>query len=143
MNVISSTLRALLGILPVTFCLAGVYVLAQNPSRPSQETTTTPTELRPPSIRERQMIMRQMELEAGRPRTPEEEKLALEQIAEDYSRIQAINNKMMADTFSKKNPNYTHIAESLAEIRKRAVRLTPALLLKKSFAVVTVFRWYS
>lgn len=76
-----------------------------------------------PSIRERQMRMSQMEREAARPRTPEEERLALIQIAEDYERIQIVHNKMMAAVFSAAVPDYGNIAAATAEVGKRAGRL--------------------
>jgi hypothetical protein len=95
-------------------------------------TGRTPDNLRPPSIRERQMVMRQMEAEAATPRTPEEERLALEQIADDYSKIQIINNKMMGVTIPSKAPDYKYIGETVSEIKKRADRLKLNLRLPKA-----------
>ncbi|HEX6622750.1 MAG TPA: hypothetical protein VF064_03505 [Pyrinomonadaceae bacterium] len=77
----------------------------------------------PPSIRERQFKMHEMEREAAHRRTPEEERLALAQIAEDYERIQLVNNKMMAAAFGAAAPDYGNIATVTAEIGKRAGRL--------------------
>ncbi|HKO59729.1 MAG TPA: hypothetical protein VJV03_01100 [Pyrinomonadaceae bacterium] len=76
-----------------------------------------------PSVRERQFRMLEMELEAANARTPEEQKLALEQIAEDYKQIQLINNKMMAASIPAREPNFLNISQSLSEIRKLANRL--------------------
>ena len=76
-----------------------------------------------PSIRERQFQMLEMEREAANPRTPEEQKIALEQIADDYKQIQLINNKMMGASMQARELNYLNISQSLSEIRKRANRL--------------------
>jgi hypothetical protein len=70
-----------------------------------------------------------MEREAARPRTTEEEKLALAQIAEDYQRIQLINNRMMSGAMSRPVPNFKDIAETTAEIRRRANRMRDNLRL--------------
>lgn len=70
-----------------------------------------------------------MEREAARPRTSEEEKLALTQIAEDYQRIQLINNRMMSGAMSRPVPNFKDIAEATAEIGRRANRLKDNLRL--------------
>jgi hypothetical protein len=87
---------------------------------PGKRTSGAP---QPPSIRERQFKMHEMEREAARRRTPEEERLALAQIAEDYERIQVVNNKMMASAFGAAPPDYGNIASVTAEIGKRAGRL--------------------
>lgn len=80
-------------------------------------------ELRPPSIRERQFTMMELEREAAKPLTPEEQKLALSQIAEDYKQIQIVNNKMMTAVMGSDTPKYVNVIETLGEIRKRATRL--------------------
>lgn len=80
-------------------------------------------ELRPPSIRDRQFRMMEMEREVAQPLTPEEQKLALSQIAEDYKQIQVINNKMMAAVMGSDKPKYVNVIETLGEIRNRASRL--------------------
>ena len=85
-----------------------------------------------PSIRERQFKILEMEREAAKPRTTEEEKLALAQIAEDYERIQIINNKMMSKTMPAAAPDYASIADTTAEIRKRASRLRDNLRLPQA-----------
>ncbi len=90
--------------------------------------------LRPPSIRERQFKMAELEREAVQPRTEEELKLALEQVAEDYKRIQIINNRMMSATMSTNSPDYGGIVATTAEIRKRASRIRENLRLPKADA---------
>jgi len=84
---------------------------------------------RPPSIRERQFKINEMEREAAKLRTPEEERLALAQIAEDFEQIQIINNKMMSATMRSASPDYARIAETTAEIKKRTRRLRDNLRL--------------
>jgi hypothetical protein len=65
-----------------------------------------------------------MEIDASKPQpTAEQKRLALAQIAEDYAQIQIINNKMMSTTFRTTVPNYASIAETTAEIGKRAGRI--------------------
>ena len=86
---------------------------------------------RPPSIREREFKVLEMEREAAKPRTPEEEKLALAQIAEDFQKIQVINNKMMGATMRAAVPDYARIAEVTAEIKMRANRLKENLRLAR------------
>lgn len=102
------------------------------PVRPSPGGLKAPQQQKAPNIRERQFKMLEMEREAAKPRTPEEEKLALAQIAEDYERIQVINNKMMGATMSRSKPDYGVIAETTAEIKKRAKRILDNLRLPKA-----------
>ena len=59
----------------------------------------------------------------ARPRTPDEERRAVAQIAEHFDRIQVVNNKMMAAAFGAAAPDYGNIASVTAEIGKRAGRL--------------------
>jgi hypothetical protein len=91
----------------------------------------TPASVRPPSIRQRSILMRQMETEAAQPRTPEEEQLAMSQIADDYTNIQVINNKMMGTVIPSTAPDFKYIGSTISEIRKRADRLHLNLRLSK------------
>jgi hypothetical protein len=93
----------------------GVGEPARNPAPREQPSN--------PGIRERQFRMLEMEREAANPITPEEQKIALEQIADDYKQIQLINNKMMGASMQAREPNYLNISQALSEIRKRANRL--------------------
>jgi hypothetical protein len=94
-----------------------------SPTVPAGGARTSET-TQPPSILERQYLMRSMELEARRaPLTPEQKRLALAQIADDYAQIQVINNKMMGTVMKAPVPNYASIAETMAEIAKRAGRI--------------------
>ena len=98
-------------------------------ARPSPTGGVVPEMPRQPSIRERQLKVIEMERAAARVRTPEEEKLALAQIAEDYEKIQVVNNKMMAATIPAANPDYARVAEVTAEIKQRASRMKENLRL--------------
>jgi hypothetical protein len=91
-----------------------------------------PRNQKPPSVREREFKVLEMEREAAKPRTPAEEKLALAQIAEDFERIQVINNKMMSAAMSAAKPDYASIAGTTAEIKKRASRIRDNLRLPKA-----------
>ncbi|MEO8435230.1 MAG: hypothetical protein ABI596_10070 [Pyrinomonadaceae bacterium] len=102
------------------------------PVRPTPGGLKTPPAQRAPSIREREFKINEMEREAAKPRTSEEEKLALAQIAEDYERIQTINNRMMSTTMPAAAPDYASIADTTAEIRKRAKRMLDNLRLPKA-----------
>jgi hypothetical protein len=93
--------------------------------------------LRLPSVRERQLKMDEIEREAARPRTKEEERLALSQIAEDFKRIQILNNKMMSTTMTAATPDYENVANTTAEIRKRANRIRNNLSLPNAVSEET------
>lgn len=94
--------------------------------RPSTPSSRTPP---PPGLGAWEFKVPHMEREAARPRTSEEEKLALAQIAEDYQRIQLINNRMMSGAMSRPAPNFKDIAEATAEIKRRANRMRDNLRL--------------
>jgi hypothetical protein len=97
--------------------------------RPNTPTSRTPPSQPPPGLEAWEFKIPHMEREAARPRTSEEEKLALSQIAEDYQRIQLINNRMMSGAMSAPVPNFKDIAEATAEIRRRANRIRDNLRL--------------
>lgn len=97
--------------------------------RPSTPTSRTPPPQPPPGLGAWEFKIPHMEREAARPRTSEEEKLALTQIAEDYQRIQLINNRMMSGAMSRPVPNFKDIAEATAEIERRANRMRDNLRL--------------
>jgi hypothetical protein len=120
----------------VSLLLAASAVSAQQGdptgrTRPSPTGGAVPEAARQPSIRERQLKIIEMEREATKARTPEQEKLALAQIAEDFEKIQVINNKMMAATMPAVGPDYGRVAEVTAEIKMRANRMKENLRLPK------------
>lgn len=91
--------------------------------RPAGSAPATQPQTHGPSIRERQLVMSGMEKEAARPADERKPALPLEQIAEDFERIQAVNNRMMAAVMRSDAPDYRLVSDSTAEIRKRAARL--------------------
>lgn len=97
--------------------------------RPNTPTSRTPPPQPPPGLGAWEFKIPHMEREAARPRTSEEEKLALTQIAEDYQRIQLINNRMMSGAMSRPVPIFKDIAEATAEIKRRANRMRDNLRL--------------
>lgn len=112
------------------------------PHRPPGEGTRSPTHRpiseAPPSIRERQLKMRDMEDELSRPepvRRPSEEAMA--EVAQDYRRIQLVNNQMMGKVMPAAAPDYKLIEESAGEIRKIAERLRHNLMLPEPAAAPT------
>lgn len=100
-------------------------------TRPSPSGGSVPEMPRQPSIRERQLKIIEMEREAAKVRTPEQEKLALAEIAEDFEKIQVINNKMMAATMPAATPDYAKIVEDTGEIKTRATRMKENLRLSR------------
>ena len=97
--------------------------------RPPNTTSTLPREAHAPSIRERQLIMDGMEREAARPPAERRQSLPLRQIAEDFERMQSVNNRMMAAVIGSASPDYGLVSDATAEIRKRAERLRSSLSL--------------
>jgi hypothetical protein len=98
-------------------------------ARPNTPISKNPPPQPPPGLEAWEFKIPHMEREAARPRTSEEEKLAMAQIAEDYQRIQLINNRMMSDAMSKSALNFDNIAEVTAEIKRRANRMRENLRL--------------
>jgi hypothetical protein len=84
---------------------------------------SVPRETRPPSIRDRQTVMDGMQREAARPQAEGRASLPLGQIAEDFERIQTVNNRMMVAVMRSDSPDYGLVSEATSEIRKRAARL--------------------
>jgi hypothetical protein len=119
--------------IPISFFLLPVAVAglsnsvcaqARRPTAAPPPGSSSNPNTQPPSILERQYLMRAIEIDASKPPpTAEQKRLALAQIAEDYTQIQIINNKMMSATFRAPVPNYASIAETTAEIGKRAGRI--------------------
>ncbi len=100
------------------------------PARRAPSFSTTPRPPDPTSIRERQASMRSAEKAASRKSPPPEQaRLALAQIGEDYRRIQAINNQMLGAAVASPALDYRGITEATREIGKRAARLKSNLVL--------------
>jgi hypothetical protein len=134
----SSTVIRLALLAATILLLIAPAVSAQRPgeapngaARPSPNGGRVPEMPRQPSIRERQLKIIEMERSAAKVRTPEEEKLALAQISEDYEKMQVVNNKMMAATMPATMPDYGRVAEVTAEIKMRANRMKENLRLAK------------
>ncbi|HLM57277.1 MAG TPA: hypothetical protein VK422_14280 [Pyrinomonadaceae bacterium] len=98
-----------------------------SPRRPNPP----PRETQAPSIGERMRIMREMQREAARPRGVSLLRLPMEQIAEDFERLQAVNNRMLGAVMPAAEPDYGLIAGSAAEMKKRASRLKSNLPLPR------------
>lgn len=60
--------------------------------------------------------------------TPER-RAALKQIAEDFRDMQGLNNKMMADAWSREELDYKYISDTVSQIRGKATRLKTTLSL--------------
>lgn len=119
---------------------AAVHAQGRRPvpsgGRPTDPATrpTKPHELpsAPPSVREREFLLRGMEEEAKKPPPEEQRRLAMQQIAEDYREIQQINNRMMAAAMKKGAAlDYGQISNVTSEIKRRAVRLRDNITLPR------------
>lgn len=121
-------------VFPIVAYLAPATVSAQTehrrPAGRPVVTNTSPS--RKPSIRERQLIMDEMAREAGRPRSTEEKRIALAQIADDFQQIQIVNNKMMGAAMKAATLDYEQIASATGEIKKRASRIKSNLELPRA-----------
>jgi hypothetical protein len=100
-------------------------------ARPSPTGGGIPEAARQPSVRERQYKIIEMERELAKVRTPEQEKLALAQIGEDFEKLQVVNNCLMSATMRAVKPDYANVAETASEIRMRAKRMSDNLRLTK------------
>lgn len=98
-----------------------------SPRRPNPP----PRETQAPSIGERMRVMREMQREAARPRGASMLRLPMEQIAEDFERLQTVNNRMLGAVMPAQEPDYGLIAGSVAEMKKRATRLKSNLPLPR------------
>ncbi|HEU4594160.1 MAG TPA: hypothetical protein VFS10_03245 [Pyrinomonadaceae bacterium] len=101
------------------------------PPRRTPNFSSLPRQPDPASIRERQSSMRSAETAAARKAAqPEQAKLALAQIGEDYRHIQVLNNQMLKSAVVSKGAlDYKSISETTKEIGKRAARLKTNLVL--------------
>ncbi|MBC8031241.1 MAG: hypothetical protein H7Z16_14095 [Pyrinomonadaceae bacterium] len=135
----AKSLRIVSAVLPAVFMLIllpsiNAQERREPPSgaaRPSPTGGGIPEAPRQPSIRERQYKIIEMERELAKVRTPDEEKLALAQIGEDFEKLQVINNKMMSVTMGASTPDYARVAETASEIKMRANRMKDNLRLAK------------
>jgi hypothetical protein len=89
------------------------------------------------SKRGREFNDRVMDRELHRPANPEEERLALAQIKEDYVRIQVVNHDLAQATAHAGALDLRVVAKLAAEIKKRAGRLKYNLVLPKPEEVAT------
>ncbi len=84
------------------------------------------------NLLDREMQMNDMIRDANRPAPEVERRLALSQIAEDFKRIQVINNDLMLVVMSNPTLDYKRISDVTTEIRKRAMRLKENLILPQT-----------
>ena len=108
-----------------------ISIAAQSTKPPPSR---TPTGGMSPEARDlylREMNIRRLELEktkkSNTTRATDED--VINQVTEDFSRIQDINAEIIRDYAAGAPPDYKHIAEAMEEIRKRASRLNDNLLL--------------
>lgn len=121
----------------VGVALAGVVIVA--PTTVSSQTRPNPSPRNTPrttsddvlDMRMRELNIRRLEIEKDKAAKPalEVSPEAVKQVNEDFARIQGINAEIMRDYVTGKPPDYKHISEAMAEMRKRAARLNTNLLL--------------
>ncbi len=88
-----------------------------------------------PSARERDLMYRELglrNLERVDRRSPEERRLAMAKIKEDFRQIQVLNNDVMRSLASGQTPDYKLIVKATDEIKKCALRLKTNLYLPES-----------
>ncbi len=88
-----------------------------------------------PSARERDLMYRELglrNLERVDRRSPEERRLAMTKIKEDFKQIQVLNNDVMRSLSSGQTPDYKLIVKATDEIKKCALRLKTNLYLPES-----------
>jgi len=61
----------------------------------------------------------------------------LKQVSEDFKRLQELNNKMMAEAWSRPELDYRYLSEMISQIRSRATRLKTNLALPEPPAEIT------
>lgn len=98
-----------------------------SPQAPGPPRAPAPSRI--PSIRERQRIMLEMEREAAEPRAALVDELALAEIAQDFERIQVVNNWLLSTTIPAPVLDHESITKSLGSIRTSANRLKANLAL--------------
>jgi len=124
-------------ILIVGLAVAGLVIVA--PATVSAQTRPNPSPRNTPrttsddvlDMRMRELNIRRLEIEKDKAAKPalEVSPEAVKQVNEDFARIQGINAEIMRDYVTGKPPDYKHISEAMAEMRKRAARLNTNLLL--------------
>jgi len=88
-----------------------------------------------PSARERDLMYRELglrNLERVDRRSPEERRLAMAKIKEDFKQIQVLNNDVMRSLSSSQTPDYKLIVKATDEMKKCALRLKTNLYLPES-----------
>ncbi|MGB8511150.1 MAG: hypothetical protein WCD76_22460 [Pyrinomonadaceae bacterium] len=112
--------------------IAAVLAATIAPVISGQQSTVRPPIDRVLTMRAREFNNMVLEKELRNIATPEEERLALAQIREDYLRIQMANNDMVQAVSKGVISDLKIVAKSASEIRKRAARLKYNLALPGS-----------
>lgn len=112
------------------FLVAALATLAQAQRRP----VTGASSNRAPDPQgelEREVTMRALEEQLHKPDNKRERRLAFVKISQDFTRIQIVNNDMLASAASSRNGplDLVFMAKSAGEIRKLATRLKENLVL--------------
>ena len=114
--------------------LAGIFaalstVAAQFPMSEGKNAVSSDRELEEHVARMRYLVSQANKRKPGRHRDP---KLALEQLQEDFTRIQIVNKELVLTTSEQKAVDFKFVARSAEEINKRAKRLLENLALPEA-----------
>ena len=119
--------RAVLAVISLAAISAGVATAAaQFPMSEGKAAANSDRELEEHVASMRYLISQANKRKPGRHRDP---KLALEQLQEDFTRVQIVNKELVLTTSEQKEVDFKFVARSAEEINKRAKRLLENLAL--------------
>jgi hypothetical protein len=116
----------------LTLVLGGPALAQSNNSRRASDVVIAMKDL---NLRDSQV--RSLEIskdEAKGDSLPKAAPQIIEQVKQDFGRIQEVNSEIMRSYSAGEPPNYKHLSEAMAEINKRASRLNTNLLLPEPSA---------
>jgi hypothetical protein len=119
---------------------------AQQPGAASPAERARQRQIRRNDQMETELRISRLEKESRRPAEEDRPRLAYGQLKEDFERLQTVNNRMMAMTFSDNVLDYKTISDASAEIKKRASRLLANLPLPEPEAdkkISTAFKGWN
>ena len=121
-----------IGLATVVIIFASAITPVQAQGGRGQQPVSRGLSERDRDILNREKQMNAMIKDASRPAPEVQRRLAMTQIADDFKRIQVINNDMMLAVTSNPTLDYKRISDVTGEIRKRALRLKENLILPQT-----------
>lgn len=114
--------------LVVLFPALVICVGAQRPAPNSAATTATRGQINDETFRELMRVERES-INSSAPSSDAGRKALLKQLREDFKAVQELNNKMMAEAWSREPLDYQGLAKMISDINVRAIRLKANLSL--------------